>query len=73
MKGGTMEKTDDEMGLSAALRRAQSELGEWVPVWAIREAVVKGVIPHRRASKKTGARYYVRWSVLLAYLETLKA
>jgi hypothetical protein len=72
MKGGTMEKNDDEMLLSVALRRAKDEKGAWVPEWAIRDAVRKGVIPHRRSSKKTGARYYVRWPTLLAYLETLK-
>jgi hypothetical protein len=60
------------MPLGAALRKAQAERRDYVPIYAVRQAVVDGVIPSRRSSKKTRARYYIRWPVLLQYLDGLK-
>lgn len=64
--------TDGEMPLSAALRRAQEELSKDFPIWAVRKAVVDGVIPSRRSSLTRRARYYVQWDVLVTYWNNLK-
>jgi hypothetical protein len=66
-----MAQHNDEMSLSAALRKAKEKWPNF-PIWAVRKAVETGVIPSRRSSLVKGARYYVRWQVLEAYWANLK-
>jgi|GraSoiStandDraft_10_1057309.scaffolds.fasta_scaffold236622_3 hypothetical protein len=68
-------KTDmeTEMPLGQALQKAKREFGPHFPVYAIRQAVVDGIIPSRRSSLKSRARYYVRWTTLVMYWQHLKS
>lgn len=61
-----MNPNDEErLLLSEALRRLREEY-PWAPVAALRLQVADGIIPSVRSSLKKKARYYVRWSDLLA-------
>ena len=60
------------MRLSDALRRVK-KLWPYLPLSGIRAAVVDGEVPHRRSSSRNRAHYYVQWSALKRYLDTLES
>lgn len=62
-KTATMEGTD-MMPLTRALKLLKKEY-PWMPVTALRQAVVDGKVPSIRSSDKKGAYYYVRLTDLV--------
>jgi len=62
--------SEDWITLPQALDRA-TKVAPLIAQTALRRMVEAGEIPHKRSSKKKGARYFVEWSVFLEHLDNL--